>query len=92
MKRIKSGTLLGMSLFINGLEEGAPGGIELTKVEISACGESCHLAKEVGELVACLNSIRPMNLDAEILRLFPPSFDVPATLAEGRTPQQSVIM
>ena len=81
-----------MSLFINGLEEGAPGGIELTKVEISACGESCHLAKEVGELVACLHSIRPMYLDAEILRLFPPSFDVPATLAEGRTPQQSVVM
>ena len=81
-----------MSLFINGLEEGAPGGIELTKVEISACGESCHLTEKVGELVACLHSIRPMNLDAEILRLCPPSFDVPATLAEGRTPQQSVVM
>ena len=81
-----------MSLFINGLEKGAPGGIELTNVEIGTRGESCHPAKEVGELVACLHSIRPMNLDAEILRLCPPSFDVPATLAEGRTPQQSVVM
>ena len=82
----------GMSLFFNGLEEDLPCRIELGKNEIGTSGLFRHLADEVSEPVTCLHAVRPMHVDAVILRLFHASFDKLATGAEGVTPQRRVII
>ena len=82
----------GMSLFFNGLEEHLPCRIELIKGEIRTSGVFRHLANEVCEPVACLHAVRPMYVDAVVLRLVHTSFDKLATGAEGIAPQRRVII
>ena len=80
-----------MSLFINSLVELSPSRVKIGQGK-EAANAPRHLANEVGQPVACLHAIRPMHIDTEILRLLPATFDKPATLAEGRTPQHRVIV
>ena len=51
-----------------------------------------HLTDEVCQPVACLHAVRPMYVDAVVLRLVHASFDKLATGAEGIAPQRRVII
>ena len=87
-----SGSLWGLPLVFNGLVERVPRLVEPIEVDVGAGDGLRSLAQEVGQSIACLHGIGPMNLEAAILRIGPTVFYPLATLVEGVTPQRSVLV
>ena len=86
-----SGSLWGLPLVFNGLVECVPRLVEPIEVDVGACDGLRSLAQEVGQPVARLYGIGPMNLDAEVLRHVPMVFNALAALFEGIALQRSVL-
>ena len=72
--------------------ERVPRLVEPIEVDVGAGDGLRSLAQEVGQPVACLHGIGPMNLKAAILRIGPTVFYPLATLVEGIASQRSVLV
>ena len=71
--------------------ERVPRLVEPIEVDVGAGDGLRSLAQEVGQPVARLHGIGPMNLDAEVLRHVPMVFNALAALFEGIALQRSVL-